>query len=255
LHDWRLGGRVDPVSQVEGRTSLHREGLQSSTLGESARTIGHEPVEEAVVPILGEVDASAVRGDRDRLVMESTESSKRPWFRESDLVRGGYFEAPTMIHRTRLVRQLRPLLAGDPALPRRRTTGTVPSGPGQAQEVSLHGAGLLVVDDRGGTTQDGSVAAPRVEELGSIHEPKAFEIRSEGAVSEVGVDADLVITDEDGPTRSAIERGHAVVLVGDQKPVVHFLAPSRDDAMGESFGEIEDPGRVGDQSSVTLFRV
>ena len=178
--------------------------------------VGHEPVEKAVVPILGEVDASAVRGDRDRLVMESTESSKRAWFRESNLVRGGYFEAPTMIHRTRLVGQLRPLLAGDPALPRRRTTGTVPSGPGEAQKVSLDGAGFLVVDDRGGTTQDGSVATPRVEKLRPIHEPEAFEVRSEGAVTEVGVDADFVIPDENGPTRSAIECGHAVVLVGDE---------------------------------------
>ena len=217
--------------------------------------IRDESVEQAVVPIFGEIDASAVRCHRDRLVMESPQSAKRPWLGESDLIGGGDLEAPAMVLRAGDVRLLRPLLAGDPALPRCRSARTVPSGSGKAQEVLFDGAGLLVVDDRGRSAEDRAIAAAGVEELRSIDQAEALEVRAEGAPPEIGVDPDLVVADEDRPARTAVEGRHAVVFVGDQQAVVHLLAPSRDGAIREPGREVEDAGGILDEVAVAAGRV
>src|SRR5690606_22675372 len=259
--------------QVGDAGDLQRLQLPAGPVGvvAAAARAREEPEEQPERPgrVLGEVGDVGVRVDGDGLVREAAEGGQRHGLGAPAV--GVDLEDPAVA--PGLAVEPFGLLAGQPRPPRGAAARAVHGRPGEAdvlrQQVAVavdlerrgaaggggvvgqfarrHGRGavvaLLVVADKE------RVGAP----LGTVAVPLGAVARVTVAVARVAVTVTGVTMVVAGVTvAGGRERGHSVVVAGDDDTVGDGVALHRHDLVGETLGQVQDALGVGDQGAVAV---
>ena len=229
-------------------------GLKPTALDQFAGRVGNEAVEQAVGPVLGQIDDACAGIDTDRLVVEPAHGLQRDRIDQALGARRHLEDIAVFLGHVRVGGRFLRLLAGQPRAPRCLAAAAVGAGARQAEVLAFGLAGRHVVDDCGRAAGQG--AAVLVGVIGAARIQQTDSLLVVAAGTPVAVrrrrTLEFVIADQGDPASIKGETAHAVELAGDQQAVGHGLAALGHDAVGEALGQVEHAVGITLQRTVAL---